>query len=134
MVDDVLLANGAVRLRIRRSKTDVLGQGAWVPLHAVPGPACPVTAVAEFLTYRRGVGHFLVHEDGSSLSRYQFQAVLKRCLAAVGVCPGEYGTHSFRIGAATEAARAGLSEIEVQRIGRWRSSCFAGYVRPELLD
>ncbi|XP_073511592.1 basic phospholipase A2 sphenotoxin subunit B-like isoform X2 [Phyllobates terribilis] len=39
--------------------------------------------------------------------------------------PKDYGTHSFRIGAATEAARAGLSETEVQRIGRWRSTCLA---------
>lgn len=131
--DDVVLANGAVRVRIRRSKTDIFGRGEWIPLHQVGGRACPVSAIEGYMAIRKEGPVFLVHEDGSVLTRFQFSAVFKRGLAAVGECPGEYGTHSFRIGAATEAARAGLSNLEVQRIGRWRSACFAGYVRPELL-
>lgn len=130
--DDVILANGS--LRIRKSKTDGFGRGEWLPLHSVVGPACPVRAVSEYLQLRPPGGSFLNHLDGSPVTRFQFQSVFKRCLVAVGVPPGEFGTHSFRIGAATEAARAGLSNAEVQRIGRWRSSCFAGYIRPELLD
>lgn len=132
--DDVILANGALRIRIRRSKTDVLGRGVWVPLQSVGGLACPIRVVSAFLEIRVQGDMFLVHEDGSPVSRFQLQSVLKRCLAHAGVNPVEYGTHSFRIGAATEASRAGLSNSEVQRIGRWRSACFAGYVRPELLD
>lgn len=132
--DDVVLANDAIRIRIRRSKTDVLGRGEWIPLQRVGGTACPVSVVSQYLEVRaRGVS-FLVHEDGSPVSRFQFTAVLKRCLAQAGVNPDEYGTHSFRIGAATEAARAGCSNSDIQRIGRWRSACFASYVRPELLD
>lgn len=134
MVDDVVLANDALRIRIRRSKTDVLGRGEWVPLHRVQGLACPVSSVSDYLNYRSQGSQFLVHENGFPLTRYQFQSILKKCLAQVGVSPNDYGTHSFRIGAATEAARAGLTNAEVQRIGRWKSSCFAGYVRPELLD
>lgn len=132
--DDVILANGALRVRIRRSKTDIFGRGEWVPLHGVSGLACPVRAVGDYIALRPPGVHFLVHEDGTAVSRYQFQAIFKNCLQEVGVRACEFGTHSFRIGAATEASRAGLSNEEVQRIGRWRSSCFAGYVRPELLD
>lgn len=126
MVDDVVLANESLRVRIRRSKTDVLGRGEWVPLHAVMGPACSVRAVGDYLSCRQGDLQFLVHVDGSPSSRFRFQSVLKRCLAEAGVRPEDYGTHSFRIGAATEAARAGLSNAEVQRIGRWRSSVLQG--------
>ncbi|OCT97217.1 hypothetical protein XELAEV_18009446mg [Xenopus laevis] len=43
------------------------------------------------------------------------------------------GSHSFRIGAATEAARLGLSEAVVKRIGRWESRRFKNYVRPTLV-
>lgn len=132
--DDVVLANGSLRIRIRRSKTDTFGRGEWVPLHSVVGSACPVRAVSEYLQLRPSGRSFLVHSDGSPVTRFQFQSVFKRCLMAVGVSPGDFGTHSFRIGAATEAARAGMSNAEVQRIGRWRSACFAGYIRPELLD
>ncbi|KAM4019375.1 uncharacterized protein ACNLHF_000079 [Anomaloglossus baeobatrachus] len=73
------------------------------------------------------------HADGSPLTKYQFQAMFKQCLAKAGENPKEYGTHSFRIGAATEAARAGVTEAEVQRMGRWKSACFARYIRPDLL-
>lgn len=134
LFEDVVIANNSLRIRISRSKTDVLGRGAWVPLRRVQGPVCPVGVISQFLVIRSPGRHFLVHEDSSPLSRYQFSSVFKRCLSHIGVSPAEYGTHSFRIGAATEAARAGLDNTEVQRIGRWRSSCFASYVRPELLE
>lgn len=132
--DEVVLSNGSLRVRIRRSKTDVLGQGEWLPLHGVVGSACPVQAVSEYLQLRPPGPSFLLHADGCPVTRFQFQSVFKRCLTALGVRSVRSGTHSFRIGAATEAARAGLSKAEVQRIGRCRSSCFAGYIRPELLD
>lgn len=131
--DDVVLGERAVRLRIRKSKTDVYGKGAWVLLKAVPGPSCPFTLVSAFKALGQRGSNFLVHEDGSPLTKYQFTALFKRSLEVAGVSSKEYGTHSFRIGAATEAARAGLQESEVMRIGRWRSSCYARYIRPELL-
>lgn len=132
--DDAVLANGALRIRIRRSKTDLFGRDEWVPLHGVSGLACPVQAVGDYLALCPPCLNFLVHEDGAAVSRYQFQAVFKHCWQEAGVRACEFGTHSFHIGAATEASRAGLSNAEVQRIGRWRSSCSAGYFRPELLD
>lgn len=49
LADDVVLANSALRIRIRRSKTDVLGRGEWVPLHGFQGPVCPVRVVSEFM-------------------------------------------------------------------------------------
>jgi hypothetical protein len=51
-------------------------------------------------------------------------------VALLGLDSTLYSTHSFRSGAATAAAAAGLSDAEVQRLGRWRSSVFARYVRP----
>lgn len=53
---------------------------------------------------------------------------------AVGESPSDYGIHSFRIGAATEAVRAGLLEGDIMRIGRWQSRCYVEYVHPELLS
>lgn len=75
-----------------------------------------------------------VHEDGYPVLCFQFQAIFKHCLSEVGVRACEFHMNSFNICIATEASRPGLSNADVQRIGRWRSSCFAGYVRLELLD
>ncbi|KAM3936789.1 uncharacterized protein RB166_000745 [Leptodactylus fuscus] len=50
--DDVVLANGALRLRIRRSKMDQAGRGSWLPLNAVDGVVCLVCVVSEYLRVR----------------------------------------------------------------------------------
>lgn len=47
--DDMVLANGSLRVCIRRSKTDTFRRGEWVPLHGVSGLACPVREVAVIL-------------------------------------------------------------------------------------
>ncbi|KAM4029675.1 uncharacterized protein ACNLHF_024605 [Anomaloglossus baeobatrachus] len=131
--DDVSYCDGGLRIRIRKSKTDPAGIGSWVPLYAIQGAVCPRMLVATYLSLRRDGFCFFSHEDGSPLTRFQFLSIFRKCLCNLGLHPAEFGTHSFRIGAATEAARAGLSNQEIQRIGRWRSSCFARYIRPELL-
>ncbi|CAH2330134.1 micronuclear linker histone poly -like, partial [Pelobates cultripes] len=73
-------------------------------------------------------------EDCSSLSKFQFLRVFRKALARLGVDPGQFGTHSFRIGAATEAARLGLGDEWVKRIGRWGSLRFRSYIRPDKSD
>ncbi|XP_040296264.1 uncharacterized protein LOC121008052 [Bufo bufo] len=42
--DDVLITDSLVRIRLRRSKTDIFGRGSSVSLYRIPGPACPVSA------------------------------------------------------------------------------------------
>lgn len=117
-----------------RSKTDQLGKGSWVHHRSVPGDLCPVHLVSDIKGIRSLGAQFLLHRDGSPLTRFQFSSIFKKCLLTVGENPSEYGTQSFRIGAATEAVRAGLAEVDVMRLGRWQSRCSAGYVRPELLS
>lgn len=120
---------------LRRSKTDQLGKGAWVELRSIPGSKiCPVAAVGEFCKIRpTGGGIFFHHEDGTAVSRFQFQAIFRKCLGAVDLEAKNYSSHSFRIDVATEAVRWGLEDKVVQRIGRWESSRFQLYVRPNLM-
>lgn len=134
-VQDVWVQGDTLGVFLRRSKTDQLGKGARVDLRAVPrSPICPVWAVGEFCKLRpMGPGVFFKHEDGTALSRFQFQAVFKKCLVAAGLRAENYSSHSFRIGAATEAVRWGLDEKAVKSIGRWESARFRTYIRPHLL-
>ncbi|XP_073517135.1 uncharacterized protein [Phyllobates terribilis] len=130
--DDVDLYSDRVEVFIRFSKTDQFRKGCKVVLFAVAGSdMCPVRCLSEF---GLGVGGFksplLVHEDGSFLSRFQLIAVLKKCLKAGGISPKDFSGHSFRIGPATEAARRGLGDELVKKIGRWESIRFRSYIRP----
>lgn len=131
--DDYILGPDFLRLRIQKSKTDVLGKGIWVLLKEICCPACPVSLMRQYLCISLKGSALLSHQDGSPFTRYQFTILFKRSLTRLGHNPVDYGTHSFRIGAATQAAKAGLPESDVQKIGRWRSACFARYVRPDLV-
>ena len=62
--------------------------------------------------------HFLSHFDVSPVTRFQFTAVLKRALQFAGLSDARYTSHSFRIGAATSAAMAGIPEADIQHMGR----------------
>ena len=61
--------------------------------------------------------------------RHKFASLLKVNLAKAGFDIQLYKGHSFRIGAATSAAEAGVSEQDIMRMGRWKSSAFKRYIR-----
>ncbi|CAJ0964660.1 unnamed protein product [Ranitomeya imitator] len=131
--EDILICDDGLRIRIRKSKTDQEGRGTWFPIFAINKDICPLMLILNYMRVRKDGSQFFVHENGLPLVSGQFLAILRRTLSMVGMPAAEFGTHSFRIGAATEASRAGLFESEIQRVGRWRSRCFNRYIRPDLL-
>lgn len=122
-----------VRLRIRHSKTSQVGQVVTLRIaRASSGELCPVAAMKDYISCRPiGAGNLFIHFDRSSLSRYQFSAVLKRCLHFNSFPVDRFKSHSFRIGAATAAAMHGVPSETIARWGRWRSEAFRGYIRPD---
>ena len=62
-------------------------------------------------------------QDGRPLSRAVLTACLREILAEAGVL-GNFSSHSFRIGAATIAARNGIPDHLIQALGRWSSSAY----------
>ncbi|XP_075701357.1 integrase/recombinase xerD homolog [Rhinoderma darwinii] len=130
-LEDTKWDDATVKCLIRKSKTDQNGKGAWVTMLRKGGPICPVGAVKDYLVSRGAeVGAFLKHRDGSALSRFQFCQILKRTASAAGLGKDRIGSHSFRIGAASEAAAAGSDEGTIKRLGRWKSNAFRTYIRP----
>lgn len=114
MLSDIQVAADSVQLHIR-SKTDKLGKGVAMTLFTV----LSVLVVQCYVQVREGVlGPFLRHVDGSSLLRFQFVAIFKRCLVRADRIDSQFNTHSFQVGAAMEAACWGLSQQVVRRIGR----------------
>jgi len=131
-MSDVQLGVG-LTVFISGSKTDQRGKGT--TLYTPPATAyplvCPVQAMHRFLAMRSSQAtQLFVHQDGSPLTRRQFQAVLTKAAAALGWDTNRYTSHSFRIGAATTAAANGMSEDFIKTRGRWASAAFRTYIRP----
>ena len=106
-----------ISLRLKRSKNDPFGQG----LHVGQShkKLCVVSAVLAYLAIRSPApGPFFVFEDGGVLSRQRLVTELSTALQEVGLDPSPYKGHSFRIGAATAAAKAGLNDSLIQTLGQ----------------
>ncbi len=71
-----------------------------------------------------------VFNDGTFLSTCVMSTTLRAALSAARLSPIGFSSHSLRIGAATAASAAGLSDHAIQKLGRWRSNAFKGYIRP----
>ena len=112
--------DGSGRLMIKRSKTDVVGQGEVV--------AITLRAMRDLEAIRQGAGAS-VRVFG--LSPSQIHRRLKAAAKAAGL-GGNFSGHSGRVGMATRMTRLGAPMPVVMRQGRWVSSRMpARYVRNE---
>ena len=115
---------------LRGSKTDPFGAGCTLYVGRSAAPICLVTAVLAYLAIRpAGPGPLFVHADQSPLTRSDLISAIRSALTGTGLDLSWYTGHSFRIGAAMAAARAGLLDSLIETLGHWRSSAFLHYIR-----
>lgn len=133
-ISDFILSDSYLKFFVHRSKTDQAGRGVWVRLNTFDSPFCPVSVMSRFLAVRPFcLGSLFIHEDLAVLTKFQFNFILKKSLTFLNLDHLKITSHSFRIGAATEAARLGLHDSLIQKLGRWESDRFRLYVRPNLI-
>lgn len=63
------------------------------------------------------------------ITRAEALAALRSMVEGTGRNPAHYALHSGRIGGATQLAAQGMTEVQIQRAGRWKSRAFMIYVR-----
>ena len=120
----------SLRVHLKRSKTDQLGKGVDVYVGKTDGPLCPVTAVMAYMALRGPTpGSFFKLANGHPLTKSSFTNKIRAGLQAVGLPESNFAGHSFRIGAATAAANAGIEDSIIRTLGRWSSSAFLTYIR-----
>lgn len=120
----------SIQIRIKASKTDPFRQGVLVYVGRTNKPLCPVSAILSYLVMRGNEpGPLFSFKDGRPLSRPCFVMEIRRALAAAGVDPKPYSGHSFRIGAATTAAKHGVEDSTIKMLGRWKSSAYQLYIK-----
>ena len=104
---DVTIDNGSspqiLQVYLKRSKTDQAGKGAHTYIGKTGGELCPVSATLA----SRGPkpGPFFKFKDGKPLTKAKFSSSIRGALQRIGLPYMNFAGHSFRIGAATAAAK-----------------------------
>ena len=118
-----------LRVRIKASKTDPFRKGALVHIGRGKAPLCALLAMLAYLSLRGNApGPLFLLKNGQPLSRPLLTNRLRQILSLAGI-DGNFSSHSFRIGAATVAARNGVPDHLIQALGRWTSNAYQLYIR-----
>lgn len=121
-VNDVVFSDEGMVIRLKRSKTDQVGQGRTIAIPNVKGRNSPVQALRAWITaaeiasgpiFRR-----ISRADNVLPNRLTGQAVamlVKQHAAAIGLDSTHVAGHSLRAGFVTNAARSGASSTSIRR-------------------
>ena len=107
------------------------GRPVYIAIPASRDPnMCPVHAVHVYLGFRgKHPGPLFSLPGLIPITKRLFTENLNASLAWAGATASNIHPHSFRIGAATNAAAMGIPDDQIQRMGRWKSSAFKRYIR-----
>jgi len=119
-----------VKVLLRQSKTDPFRHGVAIYLGRMGADICPVSAILAYIAVRPpSVGPLFIFKDGKPLTRERLVSAVRQALTQAGIPTTGYSGHSFRIGAATAAAQAGIEDSVIKMLGRWESSAYQHYIR-----
>ena len=123
--------NKILVIQILKSKTDQTGKAIKLKIYpAEMGNTCCVNSVLRFMRARPRIdGYLLCHQNRDSLTKYQFNSILTKCISKLGLSTTFFKTHSFRIGRATDLAKEGVAPDTIKKLGRWSSNTFYKYIR-----
>ena len=122
---DVLIVN-------LKSPKESRGKQIKVELMGNQGRTCPIRAFNTWvrIRHRRMVGAkpLFTRKNGTPVTTSDMNLLLKRVFPELK-SSFYISLHSFRAGLATEMARTGYSDTEIQRQGRWHSDAFLKYIK-----
>ena len=122
-----------LELTLPASKTDPFRHGIQLTIAASYDAGCPVSAMKRFLEidrHRPAVAPLFcigIYEQRPFTREYVVQR-LREIAIQGGLGRGAWNGHSFRRGAATWAAQVGITESQIQTLGRWRSDAYKIYI------
>ena len=112
-----------MQIRIKQSKTDPFRQGISLYVGKTGSHICPVASMMNYLQVRgmSPSGPLFQFSDGRVLTRKRFVDFVRAGLKKADIDDRNYSGHSFRIGAATTAAKKGIEDAIIKTLGRWES-------------
>lgn len=131
---DISILPDHVVLHLKQSKSDPFRQGVDIKLYCLSSPLCPKCQITRYMRIRQqvfpsdGSDSCFVNAVGQPLTRVEFIALFRHALVAAGYDAALYSGHSFRIGAATTAARVRVEDHLIKVLGRWSSDAYTRYI------
>ena len=117
-------------VQLKSSKTDVYRRGQSLTIARTSSTLCAVSAMREyFLLAQPQQGPLFYFQTGNLLTRGAVSHLLRDSSRVAGLPYQSLKGHSFRIGAASVAAAAGLPDWLIKVMGRWSSDCYQLYIR-----
>ena len=114
---------------LKSSKTDVFREGHRLLIACSPSPLCAVSAMRSYFLAACPRGPLFTFQSGRYLTRSAVVHLLRDAARSAGLPSKSLKGHSFRIGAASTAAAAGLPDWLIKVLGRWSSDCYQLYIR-----
>ena len=112
-------------LNIRSSKTDPTGKGiqTFIPYKENPPIYHPYSWLISYLSNSK----IPPNEPLFKLSKQTIERCAKQLAQLNGLNPSNYSSHSFRRGGAHTASSNGIQDCQIQKHGRWTSTCYLMY-------
>lgn len=132
LLENVTVHDTFISIELKSSKTDPFRRGVQIKLAQTNTSTCPRKAFVNYLQLRKSLPSnepLFCFDSGAYLTRNNLTSSLRAILQSSNHDPASYASHSFRIGAATSAAAAGIPDWLIQTLGRWSSDCFKSYIR-----
>ena len=130
LCSDISQSQQFITINIKASKTDPFREGMMLYVAKSGRSVCAVKAMYRYLRYRKKKkGPLFKFRDRTYLTRQTVTSTIRAALEYRGKEVKRYSSHSFRIGAASTAAEAGLPDSLIKSLGRWRSNCYQHYIR-----
>lgn len=133
MSDLTIHTSDSLIFTLRRSKTDQLGISFPIYLFRLNSYLSPYEPPTKRLHFRHASNaspqHPLFLTETGNGHPILVSKHLHRVLRISGITSEHYSRHSFRIGAASTAARMGISDQTIQVLGRWSSQAYSTYIR-----
>lgn len=126
-----------VTFYLRSSKTHTIADHPQI-VHVKNEPTwglnCPIKILEDYIRIRGrnstdAQQPFFMHRNGDPITQEQFRTNLKFVLFTLGLPSALYGSHSFRIGKATDQKLQGKSIQRIKEDGRWATSTVFKYIR-----
>ena len=116
---------------IQQFKTEPFRKGCILTISRSTSSICSVMAMRDYLLQCKpaATGPLFTFTSGKWFSCASLTKELRSALQCCGLSADHYFIHSFRIGAATTAAAAGVPPWLIKVLGRWSSDCYEHYIR-----